>query len=404
MAKAFPGRVIIDHRPKTGGVAVESWLAGEFGRGCVSTHLPGSHQDLIASYGGQYSIIITHIVYHPGEMLDPRYQYVTWLRDPVDRVLSWLFYVLQDAPAINEDSKDIKAAAEIFLRSEGRECPDHRFTDYSNHYVHHFSAIDCPDIRNRTVEGRFEAALAAISQYDIVGLYEDFPGFLKETANLVGLEAPPNIKKVNVSKKRPEISSAFRERIIELNEYDIKLYSHIENWKKNNTQTDLPAKARGNGAGWLRHEPKDVLIARPVGGGHLASSVPVMTINERTVLQVDFRNQSPQSWLDTGRFPVRASYHWLLPTGEAHIYDGLRSPLPKGGLPAGESVSIDMTIVAPSEPGVYTLVLSLVQERFSWLERRGFEPAIIQVEVRDDKPAPAPAPRIKWFQRRASAQ
>jgi hypothetical protein len=46
-------------------------------------------------------------------------------------------------------------------------------------------------------------------------------------------------------------------------------------------------------------------------------------------------------------------------------------------------MSFDMSVVAPSEAGAYTLVISLVQEGHFWFERKGFEPKIIQVMVGD---------------------
>ena len=86
----FAGRVIFDHLPKTAGQAINSWLTKELGGGCVTTNLNGQHEDLIRLYGGEYSIISGH-VYFQGNGLDPRYHYMTSLREPLDRVVSWLF-------------------------------------------------------------------------------------------------------------------------------------------------------------------------------------------------------------------------------------------------------------------------------------------------------------------------
>jgi hypothetical protein len=207
-------------------------------------------------------------------------------------------------------------------------------------------------------------------------------------AHLIGIDAPTEIRRLNVSTRhaRPdEASPALRERIAELNQYDIRLYSQMVERKKNKAHAIPSALApkRALGWGWSKYDPKEMLLTRPIGSLSVVSPVPSPTINEQTILRVNIRNRSNQNWLESGHFPIRASYHWLRPSGETYLFDGLRTPLPKGPLLAGASVTVDMAIVAPSEPGVYTLVLSLVQERFSWLELRGFEPAILQVVVRD---------------------
>ena len=93
--QAFPGRVVFDHLPKTAGQAVNAWLRSSLGAACVTTTLAGDHRELITRYGGEYSLISAHVTFS-GEGLDPRYQYVTCLREPIDRAISWLFFVLNN--------------------------------------------------------------------------------------------------------------------------------------------------------------------------------------------------------------------------------------------------------------------------------------------------------------------
>ena len=91
--RVFPGRIIFDHLPKTAGMSINSWLIDSLGDGCVIPNLIGMHSDLIVSYGGLYSIISGHIHFSAREGLDPRYQYITCIREPIDRVVSWLYFV-----------------------------------------------------------------------------------------------------------------------------------------------------------------------------------------------------------------------------------------------------------------------------------------------------------------------
>ena len=347
-----------------------------------------------------------------GEKLDPRYQYITCLREPVERVLSWLFFVLYDAIP-DERSKPNKEAAEIFLKSEGRECPSDFISEYSNFYVHHFSLIGgrqagTGNIKSMSQEDRLAAALAAIRQYDVVGIYENFRDFTAEVACLIGLDAPANIPKFNVSTQRPpidKISPTLRQRIMHLNENDARLYSEVIKWKekgapaapapksfsgwlkvgrqKKKALTALAASVPNHGIEWQRYSPEETLLTAPFGMLSVKSPVSPMTVNQRKILRILITNQGFQKWASSIQFPLNASYYWLLPSGETYDHASVRTPVPVKLLRAGASVAVDMTVVAPRDPGLYTLVATLIQDQFSWLERRGFTPAIITVAVKN---------------------
>jgi Sulfotransferase family len=417
MVVSFPGRIIIDHMPKTGGQALSKWLITRLGSGCVSPDLLGGHHELIRTYGGHHSIISGHMHFFAGENLDPRYQYITCLREPVDRVLSWLFFVLYDAIP-DERSKPNKEAAEIFLKSEGRECPNDFISEYSNFYVHHFSSIGgrragAGNAKSISQEDRLAAALAAIRQYDVVGIYEDFRGFTAEVASLIGLDAPANIPKFNVSTQRPpvdKISPALRQRIMDLNQNDARLYSEVIKWKKEGAPPPPAPKsfsgwlkaarqkrkaptapapsALNHGIEWQKYSPEETLLTAPFGVMTVKSPVSPMTVNQQKILHILITNQGFQKWASSTQFPLYASYHWLLSSGETYGHPSVRTPVPVKLLRAGESVAVDMTVVAPGRPGLYTLVATLIQDQFTWLERRGFTPAIITVVVKNPE-APA---------------
>jgi hypothetical protein len=385
MKKYFPGRIIIDHLEKTGGQALTAWLAEELGIGCVSPNLIGFHRDLIKSSSG-YSIIVSHIDFLQNEELDSRYQYITCLRDPIDRMVSWLFFMLHDVKT--EHSRSRIEAARTFVESDGKECSSELLSHYCNRYVRHFSSIGSPETAatqtgSTPEENRLAAALAAIRQYDVIGFYEDFPVFIEDVANLVGIAAPASVGRVNVSSRRPrvdEISAALRQRIIELNQEDVRFYSEVLKWKKEQTPRVSVSDSK---SGWQKYDPNEVLLTHPVGSLSAINPAPSLITNEQKVFRVIAGNRSRQSWGATPPFPVRASYHWLRSSGGIYLYDGHRTPLPLEGIPAGKAVPIDMTVVAPREAGCYTLVLTLLQEGFSWLEKRGFEPAIVQIVVKD---------------------
>jgi len=124
---------------------------------------------------------------------------------------------------------------------------------------------------------------------------------------------------------------------------------------------------------WARHNrwrpPESNFVIDP-GGIALRPAVPAVSgaPREITEIVVDIENGS-RSWLSSDflHAPVNVSYRWLdelgAPTGE----EGRRSRFPEG-LPPGRSAWVNLTVELPAAPGRYTLVLTLVQEGFAWLD------------------------------------
>ncbi|WP_063533517.1 hypothetical protein [Burkholderia sp. MSMB1589WGS] len=262
-SKVFAGRVIFDHVQKTAGQAVNAWLSKMLGPGCVTPNLIGSHRDLIRRYGGEYSVISAHIDFQ-GTGLDPRYQYLTCLREPIDRAISWLFFLLN-----NHDANMLPGLweqAERFVAGLGEPCDDFCaeiersfdpsfIKDIRNPYVEHFSAI--AGTMSRTDDEKIAAALSSVEQYDVYGFYEDLPAFLSDVSTLIGLPAPRHIEKVNATRARPgigQITPMQRKQLEMLNALDIEFYSLLRSrWQReraNRTIVAAPDVAR-----WLPYEP-----------------------------------------------------------------------------------------------------------------------------------------------------
>jgi hypothetical protein len=375
----------------------------------------GGHRELIETYGGHHSIISGHLHFFEGETFDPRYQYITCLREPVERVLSWLYFVLYDAMP-TENAKPIKAAAEAFLRSEGKECPTDLVYGYSNYYVYHYSLIADQSIYSKTKKSIYQeinlqSALSALNKYDVVGIYEDFSVFTAEVANLIGLEAPKKIRKVNVSTPRPPvetISKALRDRILELNQDDIRLYETVVEQKrqrkvvapvpksffqwlhrgqKNRKMPVVQDEAEPNSrVHWVKYEPEETVLTAAFGSLSVPSPPSRLAPSEQKTVRVNITNEGFQNWRNGPCFPLRAGYRWLLPSGEIYQEQGVRTLLPATLISPGATMTIDMTVVAPPEPGSYTLVLTVYQDHFASLEQRGLTPAIIQVMVAKPDP------------------
>ncbi|MDH3404196.1 MAG: hypothetical protein OEP45_11310, partial [Acidobacteriota bacterium] len=85
-------------------------------------------------------------------------------------------------------------------------------------------------------------------------------------------------------------------------------------------------------------------------------------------LQAALRNTSPVSWPRWGLTRVALSYHWRR-DGEIAVFDGLRTALPRDVAP-GADLEAAMTVLAPSEPGSYELLLDPVREGIAWFSEK----------------------------------
>ena len=233
LKKVYPGRIIFDHLPKTAGQSVANWLGNTLGTDVVKWNLFIDHNDLISRYGGKYSVLSGHLCFN-GEGLDSRYQYVTYFREPIDRVVSWLYfhlYNLKDNIDYFEINKDIKK----FIESDGEELgciPVKGLNGISNVYVNHISSIIYPDsLIERRENFSIDEILRVINEFEIWGLYERLPIFLKDFSSLLQVPAPKNLPWANKTEKRPlaeHISKNLVKTLKELNALDIELYIKLK--------------------------------------------------------------------------------------------------------------------------------------------------------------------------------
>ncbi|MBU2808843.1 sulfotransferase family protein [Acidithiobacillus ferrooxidans F221] len=225
MTKAYySGRVVFHHLTKTAGQAVNDWLIRNLGVGTVTPNLKGEHRELIQRYGGNYPVISAHIRFD-GTGLDPRYQYVTVLREPVDRFISWLHYIDKDV-AITEDTKQPKAGAKLFLTSDGEEANEAFLESAVNPYVKSFSDVVMK--ANASWQQRMQAALSVLSEYALIGFQENLPQFIDEFAGLLQVKSHAPIRAINVTSVRPHrdaVSAQMLRNINKLTEWDAELYS-----------------------------------------------------------------------------------------------------------------------------------------------------------------------------------
>jgi subtilisin family serine protease len=113
--------------------------------------------------------------------------------------------------------------------------------------------------------------------------------------------------------------------------------------------------------------------ATTAGSATLVTSAPAP-------LAVTLINTGTRAWAAAGANQVRLSYHWLR-AGTAVVWDGARAPAFAADVQPGQTLTVQLPLVAPADLGAYTLRLDLVQEGVSWFSTEGVTPRDLQYLV-----------------------
>jgi hypothetical protein len=99
-------------------------------------------------------------------------------------------------------------------------------------------------------------------------------------------------------------------------------------------------------------------------------------------LDINVKNTGAQPWFGGAQpMMVAASYHWLDKGGTVLPIEGNRAQLNRPTVQPGESDQLKLQVVAPPNPGSYTLSVSMVQEGVAWFNTQGAKPLVLQVRV-----------------------
>jgi hypothetical protein len=91
-------------------------------------------------------------------------------------------------------------------------------------------------------------------------------------------------------------------------------------------------------------------------------------------------NAGSAPWRSRGKEGVQLSYHWLDPLGNAIVWDGPRTALPRVVEP-GEDLELEVPLVAPRPPGEYRIAFDLVEEFRFWFAELGSTPLDLPIRV-----------------------
>jgi hypothetical protein len=126
---------------------------------------------------------------------------------------------------------------------------------------------------------------------------------------------------------------------------------------------------------------EDKLVPAAIGRLDVIGDTSGVQAGTSVQIAVAATNRGMQSWSGDLFRPIRFSYHWRRSSGEVEVFEGRRTALPAGGIPAGQTVRADVHVDMPRAPGRYQLEVTLVQENFGWLEAKGLGSAKVDVDV-----------------------
>lgn len=116
----------------------------------------------------------------------------------------------------------------------------------------------------------------------------------------------------------------------------------------------------------------------------ITSTVREFRVKARGAYYIDInvKNTGTQPWFGGSQLArVDASYRWHNSEGNVLPNEGNRTLLNRPVLRPGESEALRLEVVAPRDPGPYTLWISMVQEGVDWFYRRGAKPLILLATV-----------------------
>jgi len=119
----------------------------------------------------------------------------------------------------------------------------------------------------------------------------------------------------------------------------------------------------------------------------ITSSTTVLNlkVGEEAAMDVVVKNTGNEPWRNKGIDEkstnlVALGLHWMDSQGNV-IREGRGAPLPNDVMP-GASVSLNVRVQAPPEPGDYKIRFSMVQEHVAWFNNKGADSFVVNVKVK----------------------
>lgn len=229
--------VIFLHVPKTGGSTLGRLIRGQFDKSVMYRIDSPPYEEKISSLRElpvsdkqHIELLLGHMPFGLHSALPQPSTYITMLRNPIDRVLSFYYFVLEDKKhplhaIVSSPKVGLEALLESNITVEAENGQTRILCGMEGVEWHGQRNTLCPS------QALTAAKQNLTSSFDMVGLTERFDEALILLKIMFGWDLPLNYKKVNVTRKRlglQDISKKHIRLIEKYNEYDIELYEHAK--------------------------------------------------------------------------------------------------------------------------------------------------------------------------------
>jgi len=226
---------IFNHIPKTGGMSMYWLIRDLIGPDRLSPHFSLNEDttyEVSPKDYEKYLVIYGHIGVVWNDAIGPNRQWMTMVRDPVDRVLSQYYYWRNSIPP--SPHLPYVYAAQTLPLEEYLRSRDQKFLQ-GNQNVQTWQLADDFRIRYRKVAAADALEIAKhhlAERCAFVGIFEDYQASVERLCRLFGTPLPASIPLENrthgrraVSEISPDVIAVMRE----LNEMDQALYEFAKN-------------------------------------------------------------------------------------------------------------------------------------------------------------------------------
>ncbi|WP_404604982.1 sulfotransferase family 2 domain-containing protein [Caballeronia udeis] len=389
------------HIPKTGGSSLISYLDSQFDPDevCPSQLLPDLFQ-LPANVLRQYRFFRGHLWYGLSSYLKRDLTYLTMLRDPVQRTISWYSHVkrdvnayrhqrvidenwtLQDFVLDRETNWDMVNAQTLFL------AVDLDYSKLAHDPVGYGRTVVKQYAQRSNDRSLLEIAKRRIEEFAFFGITERMQDSMCLLSYVMDFCPDPSTPRLNISSDRPsdqDVSPETIDAIREITRLDQELYD----WACQIFEERFREMAKALVIS--RYESNHQKPAAPPCGPlpaeerllfriEIVRAPAKINTTEKFQMTVGISNNSRHTINTRLKNPVNISYHWIeASNGSIAIFDGERTKI-SPGLSPGEKEEFSVLVESPIKAGRYVLRVTMVQEGVAWFDE-GESPVFSDIEM-----------------------
>lgn len=218
--------IFFDHIPKAGGMSLVKVFEDIAGKSAVQ-HVNGLPASAVCNHSVDIPVVSGHFIFTQGESLPAGRFCLTMLREPLDRVLSSYYFARHDASVALSANAAFAQSLSLEEYIESEVCAVR--SDVSNAQTNHFYPLGWNGGEEPEGDQKLLGAKLALEQFDLVGIFEDYQGFIDLLCYEQGWPPAIEIPRENVTvwrQKMADLPSHLIARMRVLNELDTELYEH----------------------------------------------------------------------------------------------------------------------------------------------------------------------------------